>query len=140
VIAGATAQAERLVRPTIERRDLHVLGVFDDRLDRSPLNVVGVPVLGDLEALLTHRIMPSVDVIVVAIDPSAGARVDEVTSMLATLPLPNEVTLLVDRGDDRAPAVAPSAGAALAPLNAAVDLDRVAFAKRVQDLAIGVPA
>ena len=48
VVVGATANAERLIRATLARRDMHVLGVFDDRLARVPEAVEGVPVLGDV--------------------------------------------------------------------------------------------
>jgi Undecaprenyl-phosphate glucose phosphotransferase len=139
-IVGATSRAERLIRDAIERRDVHVLGVFDDRLSRSPLDVLGVPLLGNTEALLSHRITPYVDLIVVTVDPTAATRVRQITALLATLP--NNVTLLVDRDDEegRASAVAHLADAPLAHLTGVVDLDRRAFAKRVQDLVIGIPA
>jgi Undecaprenyl-phosphate glucose phosphotransferase len=140
VIVGATSRAESLIEGAIARRDIHVLGVFDDRLSRSPLDVLGVPMLGDTETLLNHRIMPSVDLIVVTVDPSATARVREITNRLATLP--NRVTLLVDQDDeaDAAAAVAHLADSPLAPLNSAVDVERRAFSKRMQDLVIAVPA
>jgi Undecaprenyl-phosphate glucose phosphotransferase len=139
VIIGATPQAEQLIGESIVRRDLHVLGVFDDRLARSPRDVLGVPVLGTTEALLTHRITPFVDLIVVAVDPTATTRVRELTARLAILP--NEVTLIVEQGDPHARAAARKhlADAPLAPLTATVDADRKAFAKRMQDLLIGVP-
>ena len=140
VIVGATNRAEQLIEGAIARRDIHVLGIFDDRLSRSPLNVLGVPLLGTTADLVQHRIMPSVDLIVVTVDPTATARVREITTRLAVLP--NRVTLLVDQDDedDSAAAVAHLADSPLAPLNAAVDVDRRAFAKRVQDLVIAVPA
>jgi Undecaprenyl-phosphate glucose phosphotransferase len=139
VIVGATSRAEQLIEGAIARRDIHVLGIFDDRLSRSPLNVLGVPLLGSTEALVNHRIMPYVDLIVVTVDPSATARVREITTRLATLP--NRVTLLVDQDDeaDSAAAVAHLADSPLAPLNAAIDVERKAFAKRMQDLVIAVP-
>ena len=139
VIVGATSRAEKLIEGAIARRDIHVLGIFDDRLSRSPLNVLGVPLLGSTEDLVNHRIMPFVDLIVVTVDPSATARVREITTRLAILP--NRVTLLVDQDDevDSAAAVAQLGDSPLAPLNAAVDVERKAFAKRMQDLVIAVP-
>ena len=94
VIVGATAHAQRLIEEAVKRRGVNVLGVFDDRLARAPQSIHGVPVLGDTDALLSHRITPFVDRIVVAVDPSARSRVREITDRLAALP--NEVVLMVD--------------------------------------------
>ncbi len=140
VLVGATRHAERLIRDTLQRRDINVLGVFDDRLARSPASVVGVPVLGDAEALMTHRMTPYVDRIVLAIDPKAERRVRELTARLSTLP--NEVTLLVDPvgAGERHAALDRLARAPLAALDGRVDADRRAFNKRIQDLAVGAVA
>jgi len=137
VIVGATRHAERLIREALKRRDLNILGVFDDRLARSPDSVAGVPVLGGADALLTHRMTPYVDRIVVAIDPKAQARVRELTARLQALP--NEVTLLVDphSEDERNAALEKLAAAPLASLDGPIDADRRAFNKRQQDLVIG---
>jgi len=97
-----------------------------------------VPVLGDTAALVSHRITSFVDLIVITVDPAASVRVRQIASALAVLP--NPVTLLVDgSGRTRAAELERLADAPLAPLRAAVDGDRRAFAKRVQDLAIGLP-
>ena len=137
VLVGATRHAETLIKDALQRRDINVLGVFDDRLARSPDSVVGVPVLGDAEALMTHRMTPYVDRIVLAIDPRAEKRVRELTSRLSALP--NEVTLLVDPVDEheRSAALDRLASAPLASLDGRVDDDRRAFNKRIQDLVIG---
>jgi polysaccharide biosynthesis protein PslA len=136
VVVGATQNAERLIREALKRRDLNVLGVFDDRLSRNPDAVEGVPVLGGADDLLTHRMTPYVDRIVLAIDPRAEARVRELTQRLSVLP--NEVTLLVDpQGkDERNAALNKLAEAPLSNLDA-VDAERRAFHKRLQDLVIG---
>ncbi len=136
VVVGATRHAERLIKDALKRRDINVLGVFDDRLARNPDSVEGVPVLGAAGALLNHKITPYVDRIVLAIDPEAQARVRELTAQLQTLP--NEVTLLVDpQGEEeRTAALTKLARAPLASLNAA-DADRRAFHKRLQDIVIG---
>jgi len=137
VVVGATRHAEALIKAALKRRDVNVLGVFDDRLARSPDTVEGVPVLGDSEALLSHRILPFVDRIVVAIDPKAEARVRHLMGRLGGLP--NEVTLLVDpgRAGDREDALNRLADSRLAPLNGRKDDDRHAFNKRILDLTFG---
>ena len=134
VIVGATRHAEAVIRQALERRDLNVLGVFDDRLSRSPDRVVGVPVLGDAEALLKHRMTPYVDRIVLAIDAQGGPRVRELTRRLETLP--NPLTVLVDSDTGQA-VMDRLASAPLAPLEGPLDPDRRAFNKRLQDLAVG---
>ncbi|WP_424342741.1 exopolysaccharide biosynthesis polyprenyl glycosylphosphotransferase [Ilumatobacter sp.] len=140
VVVGATHDAEGLISTAIDRRDMNILGVFDDRAERSPLAMLGVPVLGTTESMLRHRIMPYVDLIVVTIDQSAAARVRQIMGRLAVLP--NPVTLLFDETADnrRAAAIEQIADAPLAPLHPATDGDRKAFAKRLQDLVIGVIA
>ncbi|MBD3835566.1 exopolysaccharide biosynthesis polyprenyl glycosylphosphotransferase [Brevundimonas sp.] len=137
VIVGATKHAEAVIRRALERRDLNVLGVFDDRLARSPDSVAGVPVLGDAEALLNHRMTPYVDRIVLAIDAQGGPRVRELTRRLETLP--NPLTVLVDSETGKA-ALDRLASAPLAPLQGPVDPDRRAFNKRLQDLLVGLMA
>ncbi|RZJ40973.1 MAG: hypothetical protein EON86_11370, partial [Brevundimonas sp.] len=94
VLVGATRHAEALIREALKRRDLNVLGIFDDRLARSPRAIEGVPVLGAADDLLTHKMTPYVDRVVLAIDPRAEQRVRELTARLGALP--NEVTLLVE--------------------------------------------
>jgi Undecaprenyl-phosphate glucose phosphotransferase len=137
VVVGATAHAEDLIEAAIERRDVNILGIFDDRRERSPLAVLGVPVLGDTDAMLRHRIMPYVDLVVVTIDPAASARVREITSRLSVLP--NKLTLVFDdpSANRRARAIDQLADSPLAPLEAPSGDARRAFAKRVQDVVIG---
>lgn len=140
VIVGATRHAEALIQEALKRRDLNILGVFDDRVARTPDAVAGVPVLGRAEDLLTHRLTPYVDRIVVAIDPKAEARVRELTGRLSVLP--NPVTLLVDPHgeDERNAALERLARTPLASLDGPVDPDRKAFHKRIQDLMLGLVA
>ncbi|CAN7166227.1 exopolysaccharide biosynthesis polyprenyl glycosylphosphotransferase [Brevundimonas sp. LjRoot202] len=140
VLVGATRRAEALIRDALKRRDLNVLGIFDDRLARSPGAVEGVPVLGTADDLLTHRMTPYVDRVVLAIDPRAETRVRELTARLRTLP--NEVTLLVEPNGEAETrsALDRLAAAPLADVQGPVDRDRRAFNKRLQDMVIGLIA
>lgn len=140
VLVGATRHAETLIREALKRRDLNVLGIFDDRLARSPRAIEGVPVLGTADDLLTHKMTPYVDRVVLAIDPKAEARVRELTARLSTLP--NEVTLLVEPNGhaETVSALDRLAAAPLADIQGAVDEDRRAFNKRLQDLTLGLTA
>lgn len=137
VVVGATAHAAELIDEAIGgRHDVNILGVFDDRIDRSPLAILGVPVLGDTEALLNHHVMPFVDLVVVAIDASGASRVRDITARLALLP--NQVTLLVDDpvSGQRSVAIEQLGESPLAPLRSHADAERRAYAKRFQDIAI----
>ena len=140
VVVGATIHAEDLISDAIARGQMNILGIFDDRLERSPHALLGVPVLGDTDALLMHKITPFVDLIVVAVDPMAAGRVRQIMSKLATLP--NPVTMIFDPHThaQRSAAIDQMADAPLAPLDPVVDSERRAFSKRLQDLFIGVPA
>ncbi len=140
VVIGATEHGEELIRDAIDRRDMNVIGVFDDRRrGRAAQNVLGVPVLGSTEDLIKHRMVPFIDLIVVAVDPSASARVRDLAARLAVLP--NRVTLLFDQDSaaKRTEAIRQLSDAPLAPIDPHRDDDRQAFAKRLQDLIIGVP-
>ena len=140
VLVGATRHAESLIREALKRRDLNVLGIFDDRLARSPRAIEGVPVLGTAADLLTHKMTPYVDRIVLAIDPRAEARVRELNDTLRNLP--HEVTLLVepDGMAETQSALDRLAAAPLADVQGPVDDDRRAFNKRLQDLVLGLVA
>ncbi|MBV9511609.1 MAG: exopolysaccharide biosynthesis polyprenyl glycosylphosphotransferase, partial [Caulobacteraceae bacterium] len=137
VIVGANKTAEKLIANALEHRDVAILGVFDDRLGRAPADIAGVPVLGDVDALLNHRMMPYVDRVVVTVASTAQARIREISERLRTLP--NEVTLLVDAKDGSdAAAISRLADMPLAKISGSrLDPDR-AFAKRLQDLVLGV--
>lgn len=135
-VVGATRHAERLIEEALQRRDLNVLGVFDDRLARSPDSVAGVPVLGEADALLNHRLTPYVDRVVLAIDPKAEARVRDLTARLSALPI--RLTLLIDpkTAEQRNAALENLAQAPMAPLDGPADPERRAFNKRLQDVVL----
>jgi polysaccharide biosynthesis protein PslA len=140
VIVGATRHAQKLIETALTSRNVSILGVFDDRLLRSPQDVEGVPVLGGISSLLGHKITPFVDQIVIAIDPSAKTRVKSIIEKLRALP--NEVSLLVDIETEsaRAEALSKMADLPLARVSGVSRDERRAFYKRIQDLGIGVLA
>ena len=138
VVVGATANAERLIDAAMRTGEVNVLGVFDDRLDRAPENIMGVPVLGDTTALLDHRIMPYVDRVVIAVQSTAQNRVRQLVDKLGVLP--NPLNLFIDVGgpaDDDA-ALARIAAGGENELSGAVANARHAWIKRAQDLAVTV--
>jgi Undecaprenyl-phosphate glucose phosphotransferase len=140
VIVGATANAFRLIEAALDARDIAVLGVFDDRLDRAPETVHGVPVLGDTQRLLEHRILPYVDRIVITVTAASQPRVRELIDRLRYLP--NAVTLFwdVEGEDTRSATLERLARLPLAEVSGAADADRRALLKRIQDLVLGAAA
>ncbi len=133
VIVGATRHAEDIVADALAERDINILGIFDDRLSRVPRDVSGVPVLGNVADLVGHRMTPFLDLIVVAVDPTAHDRVRELTQQLSVLP--NDTALVVDDdGVGRHAAIRRLADAPLSPLDIVADPGRRSFAKRIQDV------
>ena len=137
VVVGATGAADRLVRAMLASREANVLGVFDDRAARRPRAVRGVPMLGDTQALLTHKILPYVDRIVISVPSRARDRVAQLIEQLRVLP--NELTLLLDGEDEHheAAAIERIAGAPLARLSGPPAAEGKAVLKRLQDIAVG---
>ena len=140
VIVGATRHAQKLVDAALAERNVNILGIFDDRLARNPDAVAGVPVLGDVQSLLGHKITPYVDQIVVALDTSAKARVKTIIEKLRSLP--NEVSLFIDVETESETRAAWSrvADMPLARVSGTSEDERKALLKRAEDLIIGVLA
>lgn len=137
VVVGATGAAERLIAASLKSREANILGVFDDRGARSPEALRGVPVLGDTNALLGHRIMPYVDRVVITVPARARDRVRQLIERLRVLP--NEIALLLDGedADAEADAISRIADVPLAHISGPPTDSGKAFVKRVQDLVIG---
>lgn len=137
VIVGATGAAERLIEAILETREAHVLGVFDDRAERSPAGLRRVPLLGGTDELLAHRIMPFVDRIVITVPSGARDRIHALLERLKVLP--NEITLLLDREGEaeEAEAIDRIANIPLTRVSGAEVNQGKALAKRAQDMIIG---
>jgi Undecaprenyl-phosphate glucose phosphotransferase len=140
VVVGATKNAARLIESALKSREANVLGIFDDRLERAPSEIHGVPVLGDTKALLDHKVLPFVDRIVITVTSSAQARVRDLITRLQVLP--NAIILFVDvEGQDtRDATLSRLADAPLTQVSGVGEDERRAFYKRLQDLALGVLA
>jgi polysaccharide biosynthesis protein PslA len=137
VVVGATKNAERLIQTLLETREAAVLGVFDDRLGRAPDAICRVPVLGDTQALLSHRVMPYVDRVVITVPSSAQNRVRQLIERLRILP--NDISLLLEfdaaAGSNRA--LSRLAESPLAQVSGRAHDEARAAWKRVQDLVLG---
>jgi Undecaprenyl-phosphate glucose phosphotransferase len=140
VVVGATENAERLIARALERRDVAVLGVFDDRKTRAAGDLHGVPFLGDTSTLVGHRIMPYVDRVVITVSSTAQARVRALVEKLRVLP--NDITLFVDLGakDAESATLSRLSDIPLAHLSGHQTDQKRAIAKRAQDLILGALA
>jgi Undecaprenyl-phosphate glucose phosphotransferase len=138
IIVGATENAERLIEGALQSREVHVLGIFDDRGARAPEQIRGVPVLGDTATLMKSRLLPYVDRIVIAVTPSAQDRVRRLIDRLRVLS--NPVTLLMELEGYAGPTLSRIADAPLAYVSGQPQDERRAAAKRVQDVVVGLVA
>jgi Undecaprenyl-phosphate glucose phosphotransferase len=136
VLVGATDNARILIERAKASKQVAILGIFDDRIGRVPAEIGGVAVLGDTKALLTHRIMPYVDRVVIAVPPHAQGRVRQLIERLKVLP--NEISLFLDFDGEAEQTAALSriAETPMARLSGAAKDESRLFAKRMQDLII----
>jgi Undecaprenyl-phosphate glucose phosphotransferase len=138
VIVGGGQNAERLIDAALASGEFAILGLFDDRAGRAKA-IKGVTVLGGMSALIDHKIVPFIDRIVICVPSGAQGRVRELISRLSVLP--NPITLFVDSDD----AAWETEVARLADMPLAYVCGRPAnlaraFAKRLQDISIGLLA
>ncbi len=92
VVVGATETAALLIEQAMHSGDVAVLGVFDDRAARASQRLHGVPVLGPVDALIDHKLVPYVDRIVITLGAASPARVASLVQRLRYLP--TTVTIL----------------------------------------------
>jgi exopolysaccharide biosynthesis polyprenyl glycosylphosphotransferase len=134
VVVGATDAAAGLIERALSTGDAAVLGIFDDRAARTSPRLHGVPVLGPVDALTDHKLLPYVDRIVITLGAAGPARVRELVERLRYLP--NAVTLLDETPLDSSPP-GRSLGFDLAALAGPRGKEKGAGAKRAQDLVLG---
>ncbi|CAN5222483.1 polysaccharide biosynthesis protein HfsE [soil metagenome] len=130
VVVGATTAAAELIERALNTGDVAVLGVFDDRAARGGPSLHGVPVLGPVEALIDHKLIPYIDRIVITLGAASPARVADLVRRLRYLP--NAVTIL---GED-AGSGGRAAGAELSSLSGPQRDEARAGVKRAQDVVI----
>lgn len=139
IIVGANDMARQLIETALKTREVFIIGIFDDRLDRAPDAIEGVPVLGDTAALLNHKVLPYVDQIVITVSSMAQARVSQLIQRLGVLP--NQISLVMDNTPtNKAAALSRIADAPLSRVSGAPTNERRAIVKRVQDVVVGVVA
>ena len=94
VIVGATPNAERLIETNARTGDVNVMGVFDERVGRTPGHVAGAPVLGTLDDLFAWPDLPRADCIIITVTSLAVERTRALIERLR--PLPNKIALFLD--------------------------------------------
>jgi len=97
VVFGADTIGQRLVK--VVREDypdsVSVVGVFDDRVQRVPGHVQGIPVDGGIDALIEFvKATPAVDKVLIALPMSAEGRILQLLTKLRSLAV--DVALVPD--------------------------------------------
>jgi Undecaprenyl-phosphate glucose phosphotransferase len=90
VIVGGGKDAEALIEQIRKGadKDIHLFGLFDDRVDdRSPEMVAGCPKLGKVADLIEFARRTPVDLVIVSMPLSAEKRVLEMLTQLWVLPV-----------------------------------------------------
>lgn len=88
IVYGAGQQGADLIRhiETINEPWNRIVGVFDDRRTRTAEDLLGVPVLGDIEQLRVWARDNRVDEVLIALPWAADKRLMTITHMLSVLP------------------------------------------------------
>lgn len=97
VVFGADTIGQRLVKVVREEyaESVDIVGIFDDRDQRVPAHVQGIPVEGGLEALIEFvKSTPSVDKVLIALPMSAEGRILQLLTRLRSLAV--DVALVPD--------------------------------------------
>ncbi len=94
VMLGATESARRIIEENAKTRELNIVGIFDERLSRAPLNIHGVPVVGKIQDLLEWEDLPYIDRVVVTLPSLAEDRKKEFLEQVRLLP--NRIAFVVD--------------------------------------------
>ncbi|WP_240007073.1 exopolysaccharide biosynthesis polyprenyl glycosylphosphotransferase [Pseudaquidulcibacter saccharophilus] len=140
VVVGATKQAKVLINKLKAGGDFNFLGIFDDRLSRAPKEINGVPVLGDLDALMEWSQLPTIDRVVITVSSAAQERVLQLTEKLRSMP--NKLVLAIDmQGFEVDGITIGNLGAfPVAYVSGSPEDAKRAFWKRVQDLTLSIMA
>lgn len=86
VMLGATDSARRIIEENARTKELNIVAIFDERLARAPLNIHGVPVVGQIDDLLGWEGLPFVNRIVVTLPSAAASRKRDFVEKVRLLP------------------------------------------------------
>ena len=123
---------------------LHLVGVFDDRTDPFRVESEGVAVAGGLAALIETGRADRLDEIIIALPQAADRRIADIASRLEHLPVRIRICTHIasDLLDGCLPRhkVSSIGPVGLLDLKAKPLADWAPFLKRLEDIAIGLPA
>jgi Undecaprenyl-phosphate glucose phosphotransferase len=97
IIVGGGPDAEALISALMDdrRKELSILGVFDDRLDeRSTDSIQGYPKLGTFDQLPAFCRNAGVDLMIVTVPMTAEKRLMQILQLLFTLPVDIRISAL----------------------------------------------
>lgn len=88
-IVGLGPIGQRLISNLADdpEQDFRIVGAFDDRLSRSPDYCWDVPMLGNVDALITYLRQNSLDMVIVALPLSAEQRLCDILQKLKSVPV-----------------------------------------------------
>lgn len=89
IIVGASEQGEKFLQQVKLSNEpwLNIVGIFDDRLERTGNTFHGYPVLGTLEDVLDYSRRNTVDDIIISLPWKADQRINEIIKKLKELPV-----------------------------------------------------
>lgn len=90
VVAGGGEHAKRLIRGLAARpeTDVRLYGIFDDRDDaRSPVQVLGLPKIGDYDELIAFVRSSEIDMVIISLPLEAEERINWLLTKLKVLPV-----------------------------------------------------
>lgn len=134
VIVGATPNARRMIERNAKSRELNIVGIFDDRLERAPRSIAGAPLLGQLDDLLAWERLPEIDRIVVTVTSDARDRVKGLVDRLRILPQRVVLLLDLDGFDPETESLAKIAHSPAAYVSGSPHDTRRAISKRIFDI------
>lgn len=134
VMVGATPNAQQLIEENSATGELNVAGIFEDRAARSPKQVSGVPVIGNVDDLLKWEHLPNIDRIIITVTSTATTRVRQMIDRLRGLP--QDLILFIDMGNfnPQQTSLAKIANAPMAFISGGQTNEMRIFTKRLQDI------
>jgi Undecaprenyl-phosphate glucose phosphotransferase len=86
-IIGASQATDQIVENLRRAAEVEIIGIFDDRRDRVPGQVQGIPLCGTVLDLAAQAHELAVDRVIIALPMAAFARLREVIKVLHPLPV-----------------------------------------------------
>jgi len=138
VLVGATEIAARLVQDIRQRGadDAEIVGVFDERGSSRNPDMKGMPVFGNVEALLEFTRYNYVDCVVVALPWSNEERILRLSEKLSVLPVDINVAFPTQTLHHRIRGWDSAYGVPLMQIAARPLTDRQVFLKRLEDVVL----